>query len=62
MRTASFVIMIGSIAIAACLPVVFLFRHSGKKMDNPPFRHWFVGTCVALAVGLAALIVYGLTA
>lgn len=62
MRTASLVVMLASLAVAACLPLLFLFRHPGKKMDDRPFRHWIISVSVALVVGLAALIVYGLTA
>jgi quinol-cytochrome oxidoreductase complex cytochrome b subunit len=62
MRTVSLIIMIASIAIAAGLPIAFLFRHPGKKMDDKPFRHWIISISVAVVIGLAALTVYGLTA
>ena len=62
MRTANLIIIIGSVVTAAGLPLVFMFRHPGKKMDDAPFRYWIVGTSAAVVIGLAALVVYGLTA
>ena len=61
MRTGSLIILIGSVVVAAGLPVVFLFRHPGKKMDEKPYKHWFIGTSVAVAVGLGTLVLYGLS-
>jgi hypothetical protein len=59
MRTGSLFILIGSLVVAAGLPLVFLFRHPGKKMDENPYKHWLIGTSVAVVVGLAALVLYG---
>ena len=62
MRTVSLIIVIGSIVTAAGLPLLFLFRHPGQKMDDKPYRRWIISTSVAVVIGLVALIVYGLTA
>jgi len=62
MRIVSLIILIGAIVTAAGLPLLFFFRHPGKKMDDKPYKRWFIATSVAVVIGLAALIVYGLTA
>lgn len=59
MRIAALVVMIGSLVVAAGLPVLFLLRHRGKKMDENPYKHWLIGTSVAVVIGLAALVLYG---
>ena len=41
-------------ALAILIPIVFLFRHPGKKMDISPYRSWLVGTLVLAAVSLLA--------
>lgn len=62
MRTISLVILIGCLVVSIGLPLVFLFRHPGKKMDEKPFRSWIITTSLAVVVGLGALIAYGLAA
>jgi len=61
MRIGALVVLIASLIVATGLPVLFLLRHRGKKMDEDPYKPWFIGTSVAVVTGLASLVLYGLS-
>lgn len=47
-------VAVAAVAVAILLPIIFVLRHPGKKMDLSPYRPWLVGTLVLAAVSLLA--------
>jgi cytochrome c biogenesis factor len=47
---------IACVLLAALLPVIFLRRHPGKKMDETGYRSWLVWTFALTAVALIAIV------
>lgn len=50
------VVAVASVVAAGLLPVIFLRRHPGKKMDDKGYRGWLVGIFALAAVALIAVV------
>jgi hypothetical protein len=61
MQTTLTFIAVVAVVAAGSLPFVFLWRHPGKKMDLPPYRHWLVAMITLAAVSGVAVVVHLMT-
>lgn len=50
------VIAVALVVTAGLLPVIFLLRHPGKKMDGKGRRRWLVAMYTLAAVSLLAVV------
>lgn len=58
--TLTFIAVVAIVAVIL-LPFAFLWRHPGKKMDLPPYRHWLALIIALTGVSIAAVVIHLMT-